>query len=91
MHLKIILMIIVACLSLIFTIQNVAAVTVSIFFWDISLSLALLIFFILAFGFIIGWFLHSFLAYRKEIKEVAEIQAEIQTSKNKLKKMSTDV
>lgn len=86
MHLKIILMVIVACFSLVFTIQNVAAVTVSIFFWEISLSLALLIFFILASGFIIGWFLHSFLTYRKGMKEVAEIQAEIQISKNKLKK-----
>ncbi|MBN1548214.1 MAG: LapA family protein [Syntrophaceae bacterium] len=82
MHLKIILMFIVICLALVFTIQNVAVVTVSIFFWEISLSLALLIFFILASGFIIGWFLHSFLAYRKDVKEVAEIQ----TSKNKLKK-----
>jgi uncharacterized integral membrane protein len=66
MHLKIILMVIIACFALVFTLQNVVAVTVSIFFWDISLSLALLIFFILAIGFIIGWFLHSFIAYRKD-------------------------
>jgi predicted membrane protein len=44
MNLTIILMIIVACLVLVFTVQNVDAVTVSIFFWDISFSLALLIF-----------------------------------------------
>lgn len=91
MHLKIILLVMVACLALVFTIQNVVAVTVSIFFWEISLSLALLIFFILAAGFIGGWFLHSFLAYRKDLKEVAEIQAEIRAGKNSLKKMSTDV
>ena len=61
MNLKMILVVIVACLAVVFTIQNVSAVTVSIFFWEISLSLALLIFFILAIGIIIGWFLHSFL------------------------------
>jgi len=81
MNLTIILMVIVACLALVFTVQNVAAVTVSIFFWDISLSLALLIFFILAIGLIIGWFLHSFIAYRKGKKEVDEIQADFRSSK----------
>lgn len=81
MHLKIILMVIVACLALVFTIQNVAAVTVSIFFWEFSLSLALLIFFILLFGFLIGWFLHSFFAYRQEKKDMAEIQDDFQIGK----------
>ncbi|MCX5831795.1 MAG: LapA family protein [Deltaproteobacteria bacterium] len=81
MNFKIILIVIVACLALVFTTQNMAAVTVSIFFWEISLSLALLIFFTLAVGFIVGWFLHSFLAYRKDKKEMAEIQADLRTSK----------
>ncbi|MGV8081921.1 MAG: lipopolysaccharide assembly protein LapA domain-containing protein [Syntrophales bacterium] len=75
------MIIIVACLVLVFTIQNVAAVKVSIFFWEISLSLALLIFFIMAIGFIMGWFLHAFLSYRKEKKEVADIQNDFRTSK----------
>ncbi len=66
MSVTIIVVIIFACLAVVFTIQNVTAVTVSIFFWEISLSLALLIFFILAFGFIIGWFLRSFLTYSKD-------------------------
>ena len=81
MNLKIILMGIFACLAVVFTTQNVAAVTVSIFFWEISLSLALLLFFTLAIGFIIGWFLHGFLSYRKNKKELAEIQADLLTSK----------
>jgi uncharacterized integral membrane protein len=81
MHLKIILIVIVACLALIFTIQNVTAVTVSLFFWEISLSLALLIFFIMAIGFIIRWFLHTLLVYRKDKKEVAEIQDNFRISK----------
>jgi uncharacterized integral membrane protein len=74
-------MIIVACLAVVFTLQNVAAVTVSIFFWEISLSLALLIFFVLAIGFIIGWFLHSFLGYIKDKKEIAGIQADLRNGK----------
>jgi uncharacterized integral membrane protein len=81
MSLKMIMMVIVACLTLVFTIQNVAAVNVRIFFWEISLSLALLIFITLAIGFIIGWFLHSFLVYRKDKKEMAEIQADLRTGK----------
>jgi len=81
MNFKIMLVIIVSCLAVIFTIQNVAAVTVNVFFWQISLSLALLIFFVLAIGFIIGWFLHSFLAYSKDKKETAEIQANVQSGR----------
>ena len=81
MNFKMILLIIFACLSVVFVIQNVSAVTVSIFFWEISLSLALLIFFTLVFGFAIGWFLHSFLAYQKIKKEVAGIQDEMRSHK----------
>ncbi|MDP2852813.1 MAG: LapA family protein [Smithellaceae bacterium] len=77
MNLKIFLLIILACLAVVFIIQNASVVTVSIFFWEISLSLALLIFFVLAIGFVLGWFLHSFLAYQKIKKEVAGIQADM--------------
>jgi uncharacterized membrane protein YciS (DUF1049 family) len=59
----------------------VSAVTVSIFFWEISLSLALLIFVVLAFGFVFGWLLHSFLAYQKVKKEVTEIQNDLRSQK----------
>ena len=81
MDLKIILIFLAACLAVIFIIQNVSAVTVSIFFWEISLSLALLIFFVLAIGFIIGLFLHIYVTYSKDKKEVAEIQADLRSSK----------
>lgn len=81
MNFKIILLLIVASLAALFIIQNVAAVTVGIFFWEISLSLALLIFFVLTIGFAMGWFLHSFLSYRKVKKEVAEIQRDLRTGK----------
>lgn len=81
MNFKVISLIIIACLAVVFIIQNVAAVTVNIFFWEISLSIALLIFFILVIGFAFGWFLHSFLAYRDVKKEVAEIQRDLRTGK----------
>ncbi|HBL53622.1 MAG TPA: DUF1049 domain-containing protein [Syntrophaceae bacterium] len=81
MNFKIILLIVVACLAVVFVIQNVSAVTVSIFFWEISLSLALLIFFVLAFGFVIGWFLHSLFAYQKIKKEVTDIQNDMRLQK----------
>ncbi len=81
MNFKVILLIIVSCLAVVFIIQNVSAVTVNIFFWEISLSIALLIFIILAIGFAAGWFLHSFLAYRNVKKEVAEIQRDLRTGK----------
>ncbi len=81
MNFKIVGLIVVACLAVVFVIQNVSAVTVSIFFWEISLSLALLIFFVLAFGFVFGWFLHGFLAYQKVKKEVTEIQNDLRSPK----------
>lgn len=65
MNFKLILIIILASLTVIFLIQNVAAVEVSFLFWYISMSRALLIFFTLAIGFILGWFLRSYLSYRK--------------------------
>lgn len=62
---KLILIIILASLAVTFLTQNVAVVEVSFLFWSISMSRALLIFFTLVIGFILGWFLHSYLSYRK--------------------------
>mgnify|MGYP002683280790 FL=1 len=83
MNIKVILLMIIAGLAVLFIIQNVSAVTVGIFLWTISLSLALLIFLVLAIGFALGWFLHSFLSYRKVKREVAEIQRDLGTGKKK--------
>jgi len=69
MNFKIILVIIPSCLALIFLAQNIQVVTVSFLFWEISMSRAVLIFFTLLIGFIIGWFLNSYLSYRKDKKE----------------------
>ena len=63
-HLYLILIIALASLALVFTVQNVAAVDVNFLFWSISMSRALLIVFTLLIGFLLGWFLHAYYAYR---------------------------
>ena len=74
MNFKLIVIIILASIGVIFLIQNVSAVEVSFLFWSISMSRALLIFFTLVVGFILGWFLHSYLSYRKEKAESLDIE-----------------
>jgi uncharacterized integral membrane protein len=69
MNFKITLVVILVCLALIFVAQNIQVVTVSFLFWEMSMSRAVLIFFTLLIGFIIGWFLNSYLSYRKDKKE----------------------
>ena len=75
MNFKITLVVILVCLALIFLAQNIQVVTVSFLFWEISMSRAMLLFFSLLTGFIIGWFLHSYLSYRKDKKEFSDFKA----------------
>jgi len=70
MNFKITLVVILVCLALIFVAQNIDVVTMSFLFWEISMSRAVLLFFSLLIGFIIGWFLNSYLSYRKDKKEL---------------------
>jgi len=63
-HFYLILIIALAGLALIFTVQNVAPVDVTFLVWTISMSRALLIVFTLSTGFLLGWFLHAYYAYR---------------------------
>ena len=69
MNFKIGLVVVLVLLALIFVAQNIEVVTVIFLFWEISMSRAMLLFFSLLTGFIIGWFLHSYLSYRKDKKE----------------------
>ena len=69
MNFKIMLVVSLICFALIFVAQNIDVVTVSFLFWEISMSRAVLLFFSLLIGFIIGWFLNSYLSYRKDKKE----------------------
>lgn len=68
MNFKIGLIAILALVALIFLAQNIEVVTVSILLWEISMSLAVMIFFLTLIGFMIGWSLHSYLSYRKTKK-----------------------
>jgi len=63
MNIKLVMILILAGITTIFIIQNVAVVEVTFLFWSISMSRSLLIFFTLAIGFVLGWFLHSYFAY----------------------------
>ncbi len=52
--------------ALVFVVQNIDVVPVKFLFWELSMSRAILLFFSLLTGFIIGWLLHSYMAYRKD-------------------------
>lgn len=65
MNYKLILILIFVGLAVLFIIQNVAVVEIQFLFWSLQISRSLLIFFLLVIGVIIGWFLHSYLKYRK--------------------------
>jgi len=55
-------------LVVIFTVQNATAVTVNFLFWKLEISRALLIFFVLVIGVIIGWISHSHMLHTKNRK-----------------------
>ncbi|KFO66912.1 hypothetical protein ER57_14120 [Smithella sp. SCADC] len=74
MNFKIGLVVILVVLALIFVAQNIEVVTVSFLFWEMSMSRAVLIFFTLLIGFIIGWFLNSYMSYRKDKKESSDFK-----------------
>jgi lipopolysaccharide assembly protein A len=65
MNIKLALILVLSGVILIFVTQNVAAVEVTFLLWSISLSRALLIFFALAIGILIGWFLRSYVERRQ--------------------------
>lgn len=69
MNLKLALILVLSSLAVVFIAQNVAVVEIGFLFWRASMSSALLIFFTLMIGFLLGWFLHSYLLYRKSRSE----------------------
>lgn len=64
MNYKLFLILLLAGLAVLFIVQNVAVVEIQFLFWSIQLSRSLLVFFLLAIGIIIGWFLRGYLKYR---------------------------
>jgi uncharacterized integral membrane protein len=82
MNFKMGLIAILALLALIFLAQNIDVVIVRFLFWELSMSRAILLFFSLLIGFIIGWFLHSYLSYRRNKKELPDFESKIKSVDN---------
>ena len=66
MNFNLITILILAGLFVLFIIQNVAVVEIKFLFWSIQMSRSLFMFLLLAIGMVLGWFLHSYLNYRKK-------------------------
>jgi len=69
MNFKLALILLLSSMAVLFIAQNTDIVEIGFLYWRLSMSSALLIFFNLAIGFILGWFLHSYLLYRKSKKD----------------------
>jgi uncharacterized integral membrane protein len=63
-------MLIFATLAVIFIAQNVAVVEIGFLYWKAYLPSGLLIFVTVMIGFMLGWFLHEYLLYRKAKNEI---------------------
>jgi uncharacterized integral membrane protein len=59
---------VLAFLTIVFLAQNMETVTVRFLIWNLSLSLAVLIFLLLLVGLTMGWLLRSFTGYLKNKK-----------------------
>ena len=66
MKIKLMTVLILIGLAVLFIIQNVTVVEVQFLFWSIQVSRSLLMFLLLACGIISGWFLHSFVNFRRK-------------------------
>ena len=65
---KLISGIVLLLLLVIFTVQNVAVVTISFLFWEFTISRAIMIFFVLAIGIVIGLILATYLRQHKQLE-----------------------
>ena len=66
MNYKMTIVLIFSTLAVLFVIQNVTVVEVKFLFWSLQMSRSLLIFILLAIGFIIGWFMHGHLKHKNK-------------------------
>jgi len=73
MNLKIFTILTLIVLAVIFIIQNVTVVVVNLFFWQVSISRALLIVITLLIGFLLGWIIKSYTSIKNK---KSEMQAE---------------
>ena len=65
MNYKMIAILVLAGLVVVFVIQNVTIVEIKFLFWSVQMSRSLLIFILLAIGFVIGWFVHGHYMHKK--------------------------
>jgi uncharacterized integral membrane protein len=56
-------------LSAIFTLQNFTVIEVRFLFWQLEMSLVLMIIFLIIIGIVVGWLLHSHLLHSEKDKE----------------------
>lgn len=56
-------------LIVLFTVQNAAVVTINFLFWEFSVSRALMIFFVLIIGIIIGWLGANWVQHRRHSRQ----------------------
>ena len=64
MNFKIFSILTLIILAAIFITQNVTVVEVNLFFWQVTISRALLIVINLLIGFLLGWFIKSYTGYK---------------------------
>jgi uncharacterized integral membrane protein len=67
---KLVLILLLSSMAVVFIAQNVVPVEVGFLYWNATTSSAMLIFFTLLFGFVLGWFLHAIILHRKRRKQV---------------------
>ncbi len=66
MNYKLIISLVLIGLVVLFIVQNAAVVDIRLLFWTISMSRALMVFFLLAIGVLVGWMLHSHFTRRNQ-------------------------
>lgn len=73
MNFKLVLILFLSSFAAIFVAQNTAVVEIAFLYWRASMSSALLIFFSLMAGFVLGWFVHAYLVHRKSMSNNGEL------------------
>ncbi len=73
MNLRLVLLVVLSSLAVLFIAQNAAVVEIAFLYWRTSMSSALLIFFSLLTGFVLGWFMHSYRLHRKAMGNKGEL------------------
>lgn len=82
---QLIFAIVTAILAIVFALQNATSVTVKLFFWDFSMSLALLIVVLIGLGLVTGLLVMYPKVYSKN-SQVKSLQKQVQQTESTVKK-----